>query len=266
MMSRTAKTARPTGGNCAPNGGKVRAQRGVYSRLTGCLSLWEIGSLQPLQSLHPLGGRDRGNAHARGLAFAAARCAEGEATNTPPARPLFSPLFLRDSARGFAPAFPPTFARSFHRSFHRDFHRGFRPKYHRKYHRTFSRSIEAHSGQTPPASWEKPQRKPENREENRGTLEGSHKEIDTRGQLSLSARVGLSSVRAGLCGLRTSLRRGGPVQVNRQSENQRRAYTEPSPLCGTGNGRPSRGTRAPRSCSSWPLCPESGQPLSPLPV
>jgi hypothetical protein len=84
MTYPTARNARPTGGKCAPNGGKVRAQRGVYSRLTGCLSLWEIGSLQPLQSLHPLGGRDGGNAHARGLAIAAAPCAgRGEPIRLP---------------------------------------------------------------------------------------------------------------------------------------------------------------------------------------
>lgn len=77
MTLGNARTARLTGGNCAPNGGEMRAKRGENARLTGCRSLGKIGALQPLQSLHPLGGRDGGNAHARGLAFAAARCAGG---------------------------------------------------------------------------------------------------------------------------------------------------------------------------------------------
>jgi len=89
MTRPNARNARPTGGECAPNGWEMRAQRVGNARLTGCRPLWEIGSLQPLQPLHPLRGRGGGSAHARGLAIAAARFAEG---NAPPAQHSARPL------------------------------------------------------------------------------------------------------------------------------------------------------------------------------
>ena len=221
MISQTAKTARPTGGNCAPNGVKIRAQRGENARLTGGLSLWEIGSLQPLQSLHPLGGRDGGSAHARGLAFAAARCAERRDLTSPIGRPRVFPI----GERLVIPA-----------------------------EISVETSVEAgrNTAKTPVKTAEK--------------TANSCGISEMHVQVSLSLKIPFSRPVPGLCEAAGDGLPGGPVQVNRQSENQRRAYTEPPPLCGPRCGLLSGGTRATLTRLVSAICPESGQPLSPLPV
>lgn len=229
MMPRTAKTARPMGGKCAPNGGKVRAKRGGNARLTGCVSLWKNGSLQPLQSLHPLGGRDRGNAHARGLAFAAARCARGD-------RAL--------------PCIPSA----------RDFPNAERTENPEENPVEISAETSVKTGNKTGKTSEKIAETPVE------TPQETPQETPACHQLSLRIRPALSSSATGAAEPRTGPYRGGPARQIRAARITGRAYTQPPRLCGTRGGRLSRRTPPPPARLVSALCPESGQPFTPRAV